>query len=160
MKIEYSLKDITPKNKAVCIGDLIRYYGETKYKIIESVEKLNNSETTKGMVINLLRKAIDNPYIGNVFDNLVELSKKNIFSFTVDNKNPVIFDNGKNNCNLCIVMDDAYFFTKAIYAMMRPGFRKMSYEEYIEREKQEFKRWFDKNLKDYTSNYSFRILEE
>ena len=111
MKIEYSLKDITPKNKAVCIGDLIRYYGETKYKIIESVEKLNNSETTKGMVINLLRKAIDNPYIGNVFDNLVELSKKNIFSFTVDNKNPVIFDNGKNNCNLCIVMDDAYFVT-------------------------------------------------
>ena len=160
MKIEYSLKDITPKNKAVCIGDLIRYYGETKYKIIESVEKLNNSETTKGMVMNLLRKAIDNPYIGNVFDNLVELSKRNVFSFTVDNKNPVIFDNGKNNCSLCIFMDDAYFVTKAIYAMMRPGFRKMSYEEYIEREKQEFKRWFDKNLKEYTSNYSFKILEE
>jgi len=160
MKIEYSLKDITPKNKAVCIGDLIRYYGETKYKIIESVEKLNNSETTKGMVMNLLRKAIDTPLVGNVFDNLVELSKRNVFSFTVDNKDPVIFDNGKNSCNLCIVMDDAYFVTKAIYAMMRPGFRKMSYEEYIEREKQEFKRWFDKNLKEYTSNYSFKILEE
>lgn len=160
MKIEYTLKDISGKNKAVCIGDLIRYYGETKYKIVESVEKLNSSETTKGMVMNLLRKAIDSPLVGNVFDNLVELSKRNVFSFTVDDKNPVIFDNGKNSCNLCIVMDDAYFVTKTIYAMMRPGFRKMSYEEYLEKEKQVFKRWFDKNLKEYTTNYTYKILEE
>ncbi len=160
MKIEYNIKDISGKNKALCIGDLIRYYGETRYKIIESVEKLNSNETTKGMVINLLKKAINNPLVGGIFDNMQELAKKKVFSFTVDDFNPIKFDNGKNSCILVLDMGDEYFTAKAIYAMMRPGFRKQCFEAYVEKEKQEFRRWFEKNLKDYTHNYTYKLLEE
>jgi hypothetical protein len=151
---------MSPKNKALCVGDLIRYYGETKYKIIESVEKLNSSETTKGMVANLLRKAMSNPMASSIFDNLSELAKKDIFSFTVDGVNPIVFEDAENGCSLVVKMSDEYFQAKAIYAMMRPGFRKYSFEECIEREKQDFRRWFDKNLKEYASSYRVKVLEE
>ena len=160
MKMEYNIKNISGKNKALCIGDLIRYYGETQYKIIESAEKLSSSETTKGMVTNLLKKAMDDPRVGAVFDNIQELAKKKIFSFTIDNVDPIVFDNGKDSCNLIVNMCDEFFTAKAIYAMMRPGFRKQNFEDYVEKEKQEFRRWFEKNLKEYTNNYDCKILEE
>lgn len=161
MKLRYNINNISGKNKALCIGDLIRYYGETKYTIIEKVNKLNSSENTKGMVTNLLKRAMDNPQVGMVMDNLEELAKKDVFKFTVDEINLCNkFDNDNDNCSIVIDMRDEYFTAKAIYAMMRPGFRKQSFEDFVNKEKQDFKRWFEKNLKEYTSDYNCVVVEE
>jgi uncharacterized membrane protein len=160
MKIEYNIKNISGKNKSLCIGDLVKYYGETRYKLIESIQRLNKDNTTKSMVANILKKAMNNPNVEMMFDNMEELSKKNIFSFQIDDINPIVFDNGKDNCKIIITMNDEYFAAKAIYDMMKPGFHKKEYKDYIKDEKEEWKKWFTKNLKEYTNDYSCIILEE
>ena len=160
MKVEYKIRDISGKSKSLCVGDLIRYYGETRYGIIEKIEKLNNSETTKSMVANLLQKAMNNPAVGAVFDNLNELSKKKVFSFSIDKIDPTCFDDGSDECTLVVDMGDEYFSAKAIYDMMKPGFKKRTFEECVERQKQEFIRWFERNLKEYSTDYDRKMLEE
>lgn len=160
MKIEYNIKNISGKNKSLCIGDLVKYYGETRYKLIESIQRLNKDNTTKSMVANILKKAMNNPNVEMMFDNMEELSKKNIFSFQIDDTNPLVFDNGKDNCKITITMNDEYFAAKAIYDMMKPGFHKKEYKDYVNDEKEEWKKWFTKNLKEYTTDYSCIILEE
>lgn len=162
MKLEYTLNNISGKKKSLCIGDLIKYYGETKYKIIESVQKLNENETTRGMVANLLKKVAKNsPAVDIMMGNLEELSKKNIFSFTIDGINPLQFDTGKDNCILVIDISDEYFAAKAIYDMMKPGLRKHEYEEHIKKEKDAWRSWFDKNLRDdYTRCFTCKVLVE
>lgn len=161
MKIEYTINNITGKKKTLCIGDLIRYYGETKYKMIEGIQKLNESKTTRGMVANLLGKAINNPSANLIMNNLEELAKKNIFSFKVDGFDPLLFDNGENSCVIVLEFGEEYFVAKAIYAMMKPGFRKLEFEEYVRKEKEDWIKWFEKNLKkDYTTSYTSKILEK
>lgn len=160
MKIEYEIKNISGKDKSLCIGDLIRYYGETKYKLIESVQRLNNSQTTKGMVSNLLSSALKNPMAASIFDNLEELSKKDIFKFTIDEFDPLVFDNGKSTCDIILCMGDEYFAAKAVYGMMKPGFRKIGFEEHVIREKESWLRWFEKNLNEYTHSYTKKVLEK
>ena len=159
MKIKYDIKNISNKNKSLCVGDLIKYYGETRYDIIDRVEKLNRSETTKGMVAKLLHNAMNNPAVSSVFDNLEALSKKKVFEFRIDDVDPIVFDNGNTSCILIVEMGEEYFSAKAIYDMMKPGFRKKTFEECVERQKQEFKRWFERNLKEYTNDYSCNVIE-
>lgn len=160
MKIQYDIKNISGKNKALCIGDLIRYYGETKYKIIDGMQKLNDSETKKGMVAGLLKKVVNNPSVDMIMSNLEEFSKKNIIVFAVDGFNPLVFDNGTDSCVLVVEMGDEYFAAKAIYGMMKPGFRKMEFEDHVDRERKNWIRWFEKNLKEYSNSFTSKILEE
>jgi hypothetical protein len=162
MKLEYTLNNISGKKKSLCVGDLIKYYGETRYKIIESIQKLNENETTKGMVANLLKKvASNNVAVDMMIGNLEELAKKNIFSFTIDGINPVLFDTGKDTCVIVVDVGAEYFSAKAIYDMMKPGFRKRDFEENIKKEKAIWRSWFEKNLKeDYTKAFTCKILEE
>jgi len=160
MIIEYNLDKISGKNKSLCVGDLIRYYGETRYKIIEGVQKLNDSKTTKGMVASLLAKAANNPGAQLIMGNLEEFAKKKIFGFKIDGINPLTFDNGEENCVIEIELGEEYFSAKAIYSMMKPGFRKMTFEESLDRERDVWLKWFEKNLKDYTNSYSRKIKEK
>ena len=160
MKIEYTIDKITGKNKSLCVGDLIRYYGETRYKIIEGVKKLNDSKTTRGMVAKLLSKAMDNPSTELIMGNLEKFAQQNIFNFKIDGINPLKFDNGKERCIITIELGEEFFSAKAVYDMMKPGLRKMSFEEHVEKEKENWVKWFEKNLKDYTSCYSSKILED
>lgn len=160
MKIEYTLEKITGKNKSLCVGDLIRYYGETRYKIIEGIQKLNDSKTTKGMVAKLLSKVTDNAGVEMIMANLEQSAKKTIFSFDIDGVNPLLYDNGNDSCIIVIELGEEYFSAKAIYDMMKPGFRKMTFEEHIQKEKDNWMKWFEKNLKDYTSCYNIKILEK
>ena len=160
MKIEYSLDKITGKNKSLCVGDLVRYYGETKYKIVDGIQKLNDSKTTKGMVAKLLSKATNNAGVEMIMGNLEQYAKKSILSFSIDDINPLLYDNGKDNCVVVINISEEYFNAKAIFDMMKPGFRKMSFEEHILKEKENWVKWFEKNLKDYTNCYSSKVLEK
>lgn len=162
MKLEYTLNSISGKKKALCIGDLIKYYGETRYKIIESIQKLNENEATRGMVANLLKKvATSSPAVDMLMGNLEELAKKNIFSFTIDDINPVLFDNGRDHCIIVVDVGDEYFSAKAIYDMMKPGFRKHDFEENVKKEKAVWKSWFEKNLRDdYTKVFTCKVLIE
>lgn len=161
MKIEYRINNITPKKKMLCIGDLIRYYGEVKFKIIESAERLNSSGT-KGMVTNLLKKAINNPHVDLIMNNLTEIAQRDILKFTIDGLNliPSVDVINAGNCVIVIEMDEAYFHSQAMFDMMKPGFRKRTYEDHVNNRKQDWMRWFEKNLKaDYTEDYSRKILE-
>jgi len=160
MKIQYDIKNITGKNKSVCIGDLIKFYGETRYKTIEGIERLNRDKNTRGMVVRLLQKALNNPGVQGVFDNLSEIAKKRFFQFSVDGKDLLCFDNGKENCILEVEMSEEYFTTKAIYDMMKPGIRKMDFEDYVKKEKEQWNKWFEKNLNEFTRCYERKILEE
>lgn len=162
MKLEYTLNSISGKKKALCVGDLIKYYGETKYKIVESIQKLNENETTRGMVASLLKKVASNsPAVDIMMGNLEELAKKNIFAFTIDDINPVLFDTGKDSCVLVVEVGDEYFAAKAVYDMMKPGFRKHDYEGHVKKEKEVWRSWFEKNLKDdYTKSFSCKVLTE
>jgi hypothetical protein len=163
MKLEYTINNISGKNKSLCIGDMIKYYGETRYKMIEGVQKLNKSDTTKGMVAHLLKKAMKNPVVDAMFNNIEELAnKQHFFLFTVDNIKPLLFDNGKNHCVMVVEMTEEYFAAKTIYDMMKPtlGVHKMEYEDYLHKEKGDWRKWFEKNLKEYTSDYSCKTLEE
>ena len=112
------------------------------------------------MVAKLLTKATNNPGASMIMDNLEQYAQKNVFSFTIDEINPLIYDNGEENCVIIIDMGEEYFSAKAIYDMMKPGFRKMEVEDHIKNEKENWLKWFEKNLKDYTSCYSRNILEE
>ena len=161
MKIRYRINNITGKNKALCIGDLIRYYGETRYKILEGVQRFNQNDTTKGMVANLLKKATNNPMVDMMLNNIEEFAKKRVFSFTINGNDLLFFDNGVNNCELIIEIGDEYFNAKAIYDLMRPGFRKkLDYNEYIYKEKQDWLNWFEKNLQEYTKDYNKMELKD
>ena len=154
------VKNISGKNKSLCVGDLIRFYGETRYKMIEGVERLNRDEKTKGMVANLLKKALNNPSVDLVFGNIEEISKRKFFNFTVNKKDPLEFDDGKDSCVIVIEMQQDYFAAKSVYSMMKPGIRKYDLEKYIEKEKKDWQKWFEKNLNGYTRCYTSNILEE
>ncbi len=91
---------------------------------------------------------------------LIRERKKNIFFFTVDDINPLLFDTGNDTCKIIIEIGDEYFSAKAIYDMMKPGFRHMEINDYIIKEKQSWIHWFEKNLKDYSSCYTSKILEK
>ena len=160
MKVEYGINNITPKSKMLCIGDLIRYYGEVKFKIIESAEKLNGSGT-KGMITNLLKKAINNPHVDLIMNNLTEIAQRDILKFTVDGVNliPDIELINKKSCVIVIEMDEAYFHSQAMFDMMKPGFRKREYVDHLQNRKNEWMKYITKNFKEYTENCSYKILE-
>lgn len=160
MKIEYDIRNITGKDKSLCVGDLIRFYGETKYKMIEGIERLNKSETTKGMVANILRKTMKNPAVELIMTNLEGIANEKFFYFTVDDFDPLVFDNGKTKCKIIIEMRDEYFLAKAIYDMMKPGFRKIDYEEHVKKEKEKWLKWFGKNLREYSQCYDYNVLKK
>lgn len=161
MLIEYDIKKISGMKKSLCVGDLIKYYGETAAKTRDKVKKLNESNDTKGMIASILRKAMNNQGAQMVMDNIQESAKKNIFSFKIDDINLLTFDNHKETCVIEVEMIEEYFVTHALWNMMTPGFRKMSYEQHIEKEKERWLKWFEKNLRnDYTTCYTKKILEK
>jgi hypothetical protein len=158
MKIKCEINNITGKQKVFCISDLIRYYGETRYKILEGIQRLNQSNTTKGMIASLLKKVSNNPNVSIMMNDLEGFAQKRVFSFTINDIDLLIFDDGKKQCNLTVEIGDEYFFAKAVYDMMKPAFKKTTYEQYVEKEKQDWLRWFTKNLQDYTKDYKTETI--
>ena len=67
----------------------------------------------------------------------------------------------KENCKIEVELIEEYFDTQAIWDMMKPGFRRMSFEGYVQKEKDKWVKWFEKNLRDdYTTCYTKKILEK
>jgi len=162
MKLEYTLEKISNKKKTACVGDLIKYYGEIKYKIVEQANNLSRDKITKSMVANLIKQiAANNPAVDMMLNNIEELAKKELFSFTIDGFNPLEFDNGKDSCVLVLTMNEEWFAAQALGAMIRPGFRKFSFNEHLQKEKNDWKVYVEKNLRnDYTKYFKCRVLEE
>jgi hypothetical protein len=161
MKLEYTISSISGKKKALCVGDLIKYYGEHRYKLIDAARNLSNDKTTKGLIVNLIKKiATNNAAVDMMLNHVEELAKKKIFKFTIDGFDPVQFDNGTDSCVLVLEMDEEWFIGQAMGAMVRPGFRKFSFEQHLEREKDAWRKYIDDNLRnDYSKCFTCRVLE-
>lgn len=164
MKLEYQLKDIGYKNKAKCIGDLIGYYATTKYKTLEGLEKIKNNKTICSMLINTLRKhnGMTGMTIDTLLNNLEVANKIQLFTFTSDTIDYINYVEQSKDLTLIVEMNDLYFTTKATLAANMPGFRisKRPLEKTIEKEKEKWVQWFEKELKNYY-RYPFqkKILE-
>ena len=164
MKVEYTIKNLPSKRKMICVGDLMGYFGEVRYKILGDVNQFTKNNTTKNMVKSLLRKVASNTNVDLILDNLEEAAKQNIFFFEVNgidlltNAIPIA---ETEPLVLTLDMREEYFQAQAIFDVMKPGFRNLPYIDYIKKRKKEWMGWFEKNLKkDYTNHFTVKILEE
>ena len=141
------------RKKASCVGDLIKYRGETIYKIREGLDKIKDNKGLASIIINAMKKnkGMAGMTIEQLLTNLETSSSIDIFSFKVnDHELYKLFDES-NNMNIEVYMDDLYFQSKAMMDQALQGFRikKMPYSLLVEKEKDKWLRWFEKNLKDY-----------
>jgi hypothetical protein len=152
MRIIYECKDISKRNRANCVGDLLRYYGETRYKIVESLEKIKNNKTISAMLVNSMRKraGMTGLTVDMLLTRLENTAQMKMLDLKINGKQPyIIFEDGED-MEIEIFMDDLYFETKAMLDQALPGIRKKpSVDVYVFKEKEAWVRWFEKNLKDY-----------
>ncbi|RLF50598.1 MAG: hypothetical protein DRN24_06290, partial [Thermoplasmata archaeon] len=69
MRVVYELEDIGNYKKASCIGDLLKYRGETIYKLREGLNKIKNDKGISSMLINAMRKS--KTMTGMTIENLI-----------------------------------------------------------------------------------------
>lgn len=167
MRIKYNLKGISLKNQSLCIGDLIRYYGESKYKLIESVERISENRGITAKMLNAIR---DHTKAGMTLEGLITnlqmASGTDIFTFKVNGKDPTeLFHDG--DIELEIYMNPLYFTTKAGISGQIPGFRRKNIGSSAElqmkakQEQAKWIKWFEKELNKYhpRSQWGKRILD-
>ena len=155
MKIKYKLKDMPLYKQSQCIGDLTKYFGESKYKLIESVEKI---EENRGLSVKLLNTIRKHTHAGMTIDGFVNglslASGTDIFKFKINGSDITkLFKDG--DIELEIYMNPLYFVTKGAMFAQVPGFRRKTFTSQTELElkaKQEqtkWLKWFEKELNKY-----------
>jgi len=165
MKILYTIKDMPPKKKSLCLGDLIRYYGETKYKTLEHIQKLQQNKTMAAKLVNSIRKLPNNQNftIDIILQALETASSTQIFDFKIDGISPnAILKEGKDVA-IEIYMNPLYFTTKAVMYQAFPGFRSKhdNIEVAIKKENDLWVKWFERELRGYSAKpFEKTILEE
>lgn len=165
MKVTYVLNNISGKNKALCVGDLVRYYGETKYKIRENLQKIKDSKTISAMIINSIRKNSNfaGVTIEGLLANLEASNASDIFAFKVNNQNLIQIFDAQPDMVIEVFMDELFFSTKAVMSQNMPGFRlhAIPIEHQIQKEKESWVKWFEKNLRDYqpSNKWDKKVLE-
>jgi hypothetical protein len=166
MHIRYVLNGVSPKNKMLCIGDLIRYYGEAKYKTQEKLNKIRYNHGLSSMLLNSMRKhpGMSGMTIESLISSLEASASMDIFTFDVDGKSiSKMIDADSHNMILEVDMNPLFFSTKASLTMYTPTIgKKRSFEEMEAREKENWIRWFEKELNNYcsASNWKKTIVEE
>ena len=153
MRIVYELEDMGNYKKASCIGDLLKYRGETIYKLREGLNKIKNDKGISSMLINAMRKSktMTGMTIENLINNLETGSQLEIFTFKTNDVELYKFFDNKQDLTLEIYMDDLFFQSKALLSQSLQGFRirKLPFDVLMKKEKERWVRWFEKNLNDY-----------
>jgi len=167
MRIKYTLKDMPLLKQSLCVGDLIRYYGESKFKLIESVKRI---EQNRGLTVKMLNTIRKHTKVGMSIDSLIMnlqmASGTDIFKFKINGKDPTeIFSDGE--IELEIYMNPIYFVTKSAITGQIPGFRRKpagtetEIEMKARQEQTKWIKWFDKELNKYhpSSHWKKQILD-
>jgi len=160
MKLQYLLHDMSYYNQAKCMGDLMRYYGESKFKLLETINKICTNETIAIKLLNTIRKhtGMAGLTIDSLVDGLQTSASMDIFKYKVNGKNPCdIF--ASKDVKLEVYMNPIFFATEASLNLSLPGFRKhksMDMEERVKeltiKKRNDWVRWFEKELNNYHSH--------
>jgi hypothetical protein len=153
-----------------CMGDLMRYYGESKFKLMEDVQKISSSRGLSEKLLNTIRKhtGVAGLKIDQLVSGLETASQMDIFGYTVNGVNPCEIFQDKDVV-LEVSMSPVYFATKASLGASLPGFRKvktLDKEDHIQalarKEQENWIRWFEKELNKYHTRrlWERKILEE
>jgi len=170
MKLKYELHKMPLLQQSKCMGDLMKYYGERKFKLLEQVNAISSNEAVSIKLLNTIRKHTS--FAGVTIDQLVSgletAAGIDIFSFKVNDINPCdMFQ--KEDITLEVYMNPIYFTTQAALSASLPGFRKhkhMDMETKIKnmamKDQDRWLRWFEKELNNYHPNKLWKrtLLEE
>lgn len=167
MRIKYTLKDMPLLKQSLCIGDLMRYYGESKFKLIESVRRIEENRGLSAKMLNTIRKHTN---VGMTIDalvmNLQTASGTDIFNFKINGVDPTEVFTDKN-IELEIYMNPLYFVTKSAITGQIPGFRRKPASTGVEiemkarQEQTKWIKWFEKELNKYhpSSSWKKQVLD-
>ena len=162
MRIEYSLNNMPKLKQALCFGDLLRYYGERKYKMIESVRRISENEGLKVKLLNQIRKhtKVAGLTLDALVNNLENVSCIDIFQYKINGVDPTIelFKND-NNISLEVYMNPIYFTTEATIKNFLPIRGRRRYKKVDEtelefkarKEQENWVKYFEKELNKYHS---------
>ena len=155
MKVQYTIKKMPLLKQSLCMGDLIRYYGESKFKLIESVRRIEENRGLSSKMLNTIRKHTN---VGMTIDGLVTnlqmASGTDIFKFKINGVDPTEMFTDED-VQLEIYMNPLYFVTKGAISGQLPGFRRKpsNTETEIEmkarQEQTKWLKWFEKELNKY-----------
>ena len=56
MEIHYHLDQMSLLNQSKCVGDLIRYYGESKYMLKDQIDKIKGSSMISNKIIGTMER--------------------------------------------------------------------------------------------------------
>jgi hypothetical protein len=164
MKIRYTLEDMPLRKQSLCFGDLMRYYGDSKFKLAESIKKI---QANKGVAVKLLNAIRNHTKTGmslDMFlDSLENTSHIDIFKYTVNGKDPcTIFQ--EETVELEVYMNPVYFSTKGAITQHLPGFRSHKGNVYDQAKKEQDKWlvWFERELNKYHScrEWKKKVIED
>lgn len=166
MKILYKLKEMPLYKQSQCIGDLTRYFGESKFKLVESVEKIEENRGLSVKLLNTIRKHTSaGMTIEGLVNNLQLASGMDVFKFKINGSDITkMFKDG--DVELEIYMNPLYFATKGAISAQVPGFRRKAVQSQTELEikaKQEqtkWLKWFERELNKYhpKSEWSRQVI--
>lgn len=159
MEMKYRLKGMKLSRQSKCVGDLVRYYGDIRFTLLDKVRKIQSNATYSAKFLDLLRQ---HSSAGITLDNLITgletISNMEIFRFKMNGKNPCeCFSN--EDIDLEIYMNPMYFTAlAAIYNAMTPErILKVS-----KKEEEKWIYWFEKELNKYhpSSLWEKSVLKE
>jgi hypothetical protein len=165
MRVQYQMDGITLKNKALCIGDLIRYYGESKYKTLDTLDKIRQNKGLSSKLLNAIRRHANMPglTVDNLMNAIETASEYNVFTFLINGEDMTKIVDENRDVKLEIYMHPLYFSTRAALTMYTPGIgKRRTLDEQEKKEKDSWTHWFEKELNTYypIMDIKKKILEE
>jgi hypothetical protein len=147
MKAQYRMKNMPLIKQSMCVGDLVRYYGETRFKLLDKVRRIQSNQGLTVKLLNILRT---NTKSGLTLDNLITgletVSEMDIFKFKMNETDPCAwFQEGD------VVMEvymNPFFFT-ATAAVNNALRDPMKIPEIAKHEEAKWVAWFEKELNKY-----------
>lgn len=169
LRIKYALSNMSLRQQALCFGDLMRYYGDSKFKLAETVAKIANNKGLRVKLLNAIRKHTGSSglTVESLITGLETASSIDIFNFKVNGVNPCeIF--GDKNVELEIYMNPLYFTTRGAITQHLPGLHKArgGTEKMMliqaKKEEANWVRWFEKELDRYhhSNHWAKKVVEE
>jgi len=157
MRIKYKLHKMPLLQQSKCMGDLTKYYGERKFKLLEQVTAIRNNDLIATKLLNTIRKHTGTTglTIDQLVNGLETAAGVDIFTFKVNDVNPCEMFKDED-LTLEVYMNPIYFTTQAALGAQLPGFRKhrhMDMESKIkdiaQKDQDRWLRWFEKELNNY-----------
>lgn len=149
MKVIYTLSDVNTTNIIKCIGDMIRYTGETTYKLKDDAAAIRRSKTLSAIVLNKLRqgKGLSGMTIDNLLNALDNAASSDMFQFKVNGVNLCDVVKDKKDIIIEVNMDETFFMTRML--VDSTIFKIKDADDALLKQKDKWMGWFEKNLKDY-----------